>query len=1213
MKVIKSYKWFFLSILSFLIAWGSYEHFFSSNFNREVGRVQKGVNAIADQLSSINNQLMGEVEYMTSDELWLNYTHRFAQNDAFIYILKNDTLAFWNGNSLPINSDVSFINEGISFQPLGNGDYLFLKHSFGEFTLISSKLIKRNYAYQNQYLTNNFSDDLGSHIDLGIGNVSCDACAEIFSQDSASVLFYVYPMKEPLLSQANSEILVFIFYCLALVFLFSGVAELMIRKLGIGLKSKLMALILLLLIPIVIGASWKGNPIHDFFIFNPNLYASSEVLASFGHLMYYMLFIGVFVWWVFAFLPKQMLGKYMAYLVFVGLFPLGFCVTYVFQSLIVNSTIHLEIDRLFSLNGYSLLGLLIIGALIFIYILVVIWVVSALRAFERRFTAVIWFLLSAVYFIFEVFFNEAYFMNALFPGLVTGIFLIVPKLDEKPVNFLHQTLLVAFFALVAAVNIFEYNQLNELQKRALFAHQLVSDKDAATEAEFLELEERLRNSNLFERYEEMLLEEETLDRFPDLFEACCLDRFWERYELTYFLFEGGNSIYPDIAVPGATKSELNRVVEKHGIPSEFSNQLYHIYDNYDRLSYIAQIEVDEWVLYIRLQSKRIPEQIGFPRILINQSALVIEELEEYSIARYYGGKLVMRFGAFNYPLLKHKLTEKWNNANGDFSSEGMSHYSYTDSENQTIIISKPNKSWLENVTIFSYLFIFFGTLILLFNLIFMGPEMSFTGLNLSFKIQVVMISLLVGSFLVFGVVTGAFVKNQYNSFTLENIQEKLYSVEIEVKQKLGENVLIDRLTMGNYLDYILKKFANVFATDINFYDKSGGLLATSQPRLYAKEITGLQMNSMAFFLMKHRKSSEFIHQESIGELDYLSAYMPLMNNDGNLLGYLNLQHFSKQNVYESQLSGFIVTIINIAVLFLVISVIVAIFLSNWLTLPLRLIQQSIRTIELGKQNNPINYKGNDELGALVKEYNLKLEELELNAMQLARSERESAWREMAKQVAHEIKNPLTPMKLSLQHFQRSFNPEDPDAKEKINRISASLVEQINTLTGIANEFSSFAKMPQPNEETIDLVELLRNVIQIFDSEADGIGFATETPNVWVFADKDLMIRAFNNLIKNAIQAIPEGRKPSIHIRLSRDHNHIVTEITDNGSGIASEQRSKIFVPNFTTKSTGAGLGLAMVRQIIDNHNGEIWFESQEGFGTTFFVRLPIKQPTLINE
>jgi two-component system nitrogen regulation sensor histidine kinase NtrY len=259
---------------------------------------------------------------------------------------------------------------------------------------------------------------------------------------------------------------------------------------------------------------------------------------------------------------------------------------------------------------------------------------------------------------------------------------------------------------------------------------------------------------------------------------------------------------------------------------------------------------------------------------------------------------------------------------------------------------------------------------------------------------------------------------------------------------------------------------------------------------------------------------------------------------------------------------------------------------------------------LGQRNERIIYTNDDEIGALVKEYNRKIDELEIKAQQLAQSERESAWREMAKQVAHEIKNPLTPMKLGLQHFERLYDPEAPMSKEKFQKVTRSLVEQIDGLTRIANEFSNFAKMPQPQRETIDICALLENVVQVFSH--DGMrNIRTENTNkeINLSVDKDMMIRVFNNLIKNAFQAIQEIENGEVVVSVSTTKEDVLIEIRDNGKGIAEEQKDKIFVPYFTTKSTGTGLGLAMVKQMVELHQGDVSFVSEEGKGTSFIVRL----------
>jgi nitrogen fixation/metabolism regulation signal transduction histidine kinase len=280
-------------------------------------------------------------------------------------------------------------------------------------------------------------------------------------------------------------------------------------------------------------------------------------------------------------------------------------------------------------------------------------------------------------------------------------------------------------------------------------------------------------------------------------------------------------------------------------------------------------------------------------------------------------------------------------------------------------------------------------------------------------------------------------------------------------------------------------------------------------------------------------------------------------------------------------------------------------MSNWVTKPLRFLQTNLSLIQFGKKNQVIDYDKNDEIGVLIREYNKKLVELEQTAEQLTKSERESAWRDMAKQVAHEIKNPLTPMKLSIQQMMRVFEKENPAAKEKVDRLAISLIEQIDGLTRIANEFSNFAKMPSPILEKVELIDVIKNVISIFEQEGVTIQFECSLTKIELQADKDQLIRAINNLLQNSIQAFDGKEDGKINLKIDLENENCKIAITDNGKGIPLERQNKVFVPYFTTKSTGTGIGLSITKQIVENHNGKIYFESQENKGTTFYIELPI--------
>ena len=371
---------------------------------------------------------------------------------------------------------------------------------------------------------------------------------------------------------------------------------------------------------------------------------------------------------------------------------------------------------------------------------------------------------------------------------------------------------------------------------------------------------------------------------------------------------------------------------------------------------------------------------------------------------------------------------------------------------------------------------------------------------------------------------------------------------------------------------------------------------------------GEQINPTAFDALKLAKKSFYKHDEQIGSLTYISAYLPVYNAKGKLLGYANLQYFGQQKEHENQIQQFIVAIINVFILLIALSIMIALFVSNWLTAPLRLLKEKLSELRLGKHNEKIDYKGKDEIGLIVKAYNEKLDELELAAKQLASSERESAWRDMAKQVAHEIKNPLTPMKLSIQQLMRVYDPSDPSMTERIKNIMESLIEQIDGLTRIANEFSNFAKMPDPEKEWQDIVPILQNCIAVFQSESNTrFIFSSSRESLSVFIDKGQWIQVMNNLLKNAIQATSTKDNPEINVRMEVNSDYCVLSVTDNGVGISEDIKDRIFVPHFTTKSTGSGIGLIIVRQILENHNAEITFNSNLGEGTTFSIKFSINE------
>ena len=409
----------------------------------------------------------------------------------------------------------------------------------------------------------------------------------------------------------------------------------------------------------------------------------------------------------------------------------------------------------------------------------------------------------------------------------------------------------------------------------------------------------------------------------------------------------------------------------------------------------------------------------------------------------------------------------------------------------------------------------------------------------------------------------------------------------------------------NELEDFLIKLSNVFFTDINFYDVHGELISSSRPQIFDEGLVSERMNPAAYQKLIVDNKSIVIHHESIGSMLFSSAYLPFYNEQNDLLGYINLPYFSRQDELKKEISAFLVTFINIYILLILFGVLITILISNYITAPLALLAEKMSRLRLGRVNEKIFWNQRDEIGQLVTEYNRMIDELGRNAEMFAQSERESAWREMAKQVAHEIKNPLTPMKLGVQYLQKAWNDKAPDWDLRLARFTAVLVEQIDTLSAIASDFSDFAKMPAVVTEKIDLEEIVRFVLFLYqDNSAVRYEFQPGVAIPSVLADRSQLIRVFTNLLNNAVQAIGERKGGMIRIQLSTEKQYVIVKISDNGDGISVPRAEKIFQPDFTTKTGGMGLGLAIVKGIVEGMNGEISFTSEEQKGTTFIIKIP---------
>jgi len=398
------------------------------------------------------------------------------------------------------------------------------------------------------------------------------------------------------------------------------------------------------------------------------------------------------------------------------------------------------------------------------------------------------------------------------------------------------------------------------------------------------------------------------------------------------------------------------------------------------------------------------------------------------------------------------------------------------------------------------------------------------------------------------------------------------------------------------------KIADVQNVNFNIYDLDGGLIKSSKPAFEADSVSNC-LDAEVLNNLLNSPDKRYIEEKSTAGDNYQATYKYITDLKFKPIGIMNLPYFEDNSFNDMELREFFYRLGGVYLIMLISAIVLAYFISKYITRSLQTVADKMVQTTLNQRNEKIEIENpSEEIGKLIDSYNGMIDELEESAAKLARSEREQAWREMAKQVAHEIKNPLTPMRLTVQSFERKFNTDDPKAEIKLKEFSKTLVQQIDTMSNIASAFSNFADMPAQQKETLNVIKVSKLAVDIFHEPF--IHFISDEEELIAKVDRTQLIRIVTNLVKNAIQAVPEVESPRILVTVASEGHDVKISVADNGIGIADEFKDKIFEPKFTTKSSGMGLGLGMVKNIVENYQGGIDFTSQVGKGTVFTVRFP---------
>lgn len=487
----------------------------------------------------------------------------------------------------------------------------------------------------------------------------------------------------------------------------------------------------------------------------------------------------------------------------------------------------------------------------------------------------------------------------------------------------------------------------------------------------------------------------------------------------------------------------------------------------------------------------------------------------------------------------------------------------------------------------------------------MPRKFKMSMLSLRIRIFLSMIVLILIASILMASISIIQFKNEAKDYHQERLERKESAIKEHIQYVLSTTTYpLTSRNLGLIFKDKIHELAQIHGLEINIYSLDGRLLKSSKASFSIDSVSP----PIPKYILKLVQSSiekRYVDIRNIDGVKNRSSYSQIKDEKFKPLGILNIPYVEDDGFYEKELQGFLIRLGQVYAFMLVIAFALAYFLSTYITQSLKTISDRLSETRLNQKNEKIYLKANSkEINLLIQAYNRMVDKLEQSAIKLAESEREEAWREMAKQVAHEIKNPLTPMRLTVQSFERKFDANDPQLKQKLKDYSDTLIQQIDTMSAVASAFSNFASMPAQQNETLNVVEVVELALDIFNE--DDVTFESAEQVIISKMDRTQLIRIITNLVKNAIQAIPkEQAEKRVSVRVERGEKDVFIAVSDNGIGIEAENFGRIFEPKFTTKNSGMGLGLGIIKNIIENYKGTITFESEFGKGTTFLVSLPI--------
>ncbi len=1142
-------------------------------------------------LIDLENHSTKSITHKIQNKVSEEFSSIKSKGERFVYYKGN--LISWTDNNITLPKDLSPILKS-NFIKLSNGYYILNQDKKNDSIIVYASLVKKQYPLNNSYLRNEFNPkfDIEYNSDIAITFYKTNYPIEL----NGEKIFYLD------FSNFNHHSNSFLSYVISFLYLF---IVFLISKLILTLVNpnrKFARWIYVIFAYLILFIGLKLFNIYSP-ICNINFSKLLVVVNNIDFSVIEIFTLQILIYFLISNLDLKLKNDKTKLFIQTLLIPITWIYFYFIKALLESFNKTISLADIINFDGQVII--LLFQILLGSYTLYIIGKKILLPFYNsckfNKWTYLILVLCSIISIIFLI--NKLSFLSILtilFSLYVLFIIIYKEEIVKKKLSpILYYIIILILFSIINGVLFYSYNAHKEMDFLKTAISKISMSEDKEVEAILLKIEKEINS-----------------DKQINSIESNKSNKELETYILNNYLQELNKIYSTDIIVCYSDESLFIPPLGKHVNSKEYfktrlqdsrlvinSKSIYRESTDLTEKAYIGYFELNHQnrtrLIFIDCIEKKASKEMGYPDLLINQEAKDKSsqmDLDFYGV--YQHKNLVLQFGNYNYSMNLNYTPNNW------YKENGYLHYVVNNLRNNTIWVGSIKEQTLfDKLSIPSYLFLFSSITLLLIILV-SNPRRIFSigGLNLSNSLQITLISIFLISFIVFGSIAIKYF-NQLNEKTNKDILiEKTQSISYEIKD-IFENPKLS----NDDIYYELVNLSNTFLTDINLYDNKGFLINTSRPTIFSQGIISRYINNDALKQLKESTSPLIYQKERIGNRDYYASYMRIVDKDQQEIGYLHIPYIIKQKNLEDKILEFVSAFINIYILWITFALIISILLSNFITQPLRQLQEKLHLVKLDKQNEKIKWNRKDELGNLILSYNSMIDKLDESAKLLLKEEREGAWREMAKQVAHDIKNPLTPMKLSIQQLQRLQSTDIVKFHELFQEVTPALIEQINTLSEIASEFSDYAKDKVNLGEITNIDWCIKTTINIFENQ-DNVKIKYYNPYenpIQVIGDKQQYIRIFNNLIKNSIQATYNNGNGLIEIFVEKDEDICKISIKDNGSGIKQENIDKVFSTQFTTKKDGSGLGLSIVKSIIEMIGGKIDFVSQENKGTTFNVYLPI--------